>query len=176
LKHYFLETSAFVKLFVQESGTEFLVRLAENVEDTRKLVSSLAALEVRAAFLRRMRQGRLSEDQTRSLLDAVTSESNRIVEQPVNASVLELTRYVLDRHPLNTVQGIHLATALTARDILQLTEVVFVSSDADLIEAATAEGLKVLNPEKVTDADLEEDVLNEDAEEDSEDDNFGNRV
>lgn len=175
MKHYFLETSAFVKLFVKEEGTDFLIRLVENVEDTRKLVSSFVALEVRSVFRKRLEAGTITEEQSRALVDAVAGEANRIVEHPANASVLEMARYVLDRHALSTIQAIHLATALTARDILQLPEVVFVSADEQLLEAAEQEGLEVLNPTSVKgeDAELEgeesEEVDDDEADEDDED-------
>jgi predicted nucleic acid-binding protein len=166
LKHYFLETSAFVKLFVKEEGTDFLIRLVENVEDTRKLVSSFVALEVRSVFRKRLESGQITEEQARTLIDAVAGEANRIVEHPANASVMEMARYVLDRHALSTIQAIHLATALTARDILQIADVVFVSADEQLLEAAKQEGLEILNPVNIKEEDFEE--TNEEDEEEVE--------
>lgn len=174
MKHYFLETSAFVKLFVKEEGTDFLIRLVENVEDTRKLVSSFVALEVRSVFRKRLESGQLTEEQARSLVDAVAGEANRIVEHPANASVIEMARYVLDRHALSTIQAIHLATALTARDILQLPDVVFVSADEQLIESAKHEGLEVLNPVTIKDEDFDKACEEADVENDEEDDDEEN--
>ena len=50
---YFLESTAFAKLFVQEPGTDALIRLMESVEDNRKLIAASAPLEVYAAIRRR---------------------------------------------------------------------------------------------------------------------------
>ena len=55
---YFLESTAFAKLFVQEPGTNALIRLMETVEDNRKLIAASAPLEVYAAIRRRERAGR----------------------------------------------------------------------------------------------------------------------
>jgi hypothetical protein len=52
---YFLESTAFAKLFVQEQGTDALIRLMEAVEDNRKLISASTPLEVYAAIRRRER-------------------------------------------------------------------------------------------------------------------------
>ena len=49
---YFLESTAFAKLFVQEQGTDALIRLMEAVEDNRKLISASTPLEVYAAVRR----------------------------------------------------------------------------------------------------------------------------
>ena len=54
---YFLESTAFAKLFVQEPGTAALIRLMEAVEDNRKLISASTPLEVYAAIRRRQRSG-----------------------------------------------------------------------------------------------------------------------
>ena len=62
---YFLEATAFARLFVQEQGTDALIRLMEAVEDNRKLISASTPLEVYAAVRRRERSGAISaEDAT----------------------------------------------------------------------------------------------------------------
>ena len=40
---YFLESTAFAKLFVREPGTDALIRLMEAVEDNRKLIAASSA-------------------------------------------------------------------------------------------------------------------------------------
>jgi hypothetical protein len=59
---YFLEATAFAKLFVQEQGTDELIRLMEAVEDNRKLISASTPLEVYAAIRRRERAGGISAE------------------------------------------------------------------------------------------------------------------
>ena len=59
---YFLESTAFAKLFVQEPGTDALIRLMEAVEDNRKLIAACAPLEVYAAIRKRERAGDISRD------------------------------------------------------------------------------------------------------------------
>ncbi len=62
---YFLEATAFAKLFVQEQGTDELIRLMEAVEDNRKLISASTPLEVYAAIRRRERSGGIERGRRR---------------------------------------------------------------------------------------------------------------
>ena len=48
---YFLESTAFARLFVRGQGTDALIRLMEAVEDNRKLIAASTPLEVYAAML-----------------------------------------------------------------------------------------------------------------------------
>ena len=67
---YFLEATAFAKLFVQEPGTDALIRLMEAVEDNRKLISASTPLEVYAAVRRRERAGDISPEDAAAALDS----------------------------------------------------------------------------------------------------------
>lgn len=146
MTYYFLESSALAKLFVLEKGSEPLIRLMEQTEDTRKLVSSLASLEVRSAIRRRERAGEILSDDADNALDHLAAESLRMVEQPISPSVIEVTRYVLDQFPLRALDALHLATCIVARDTLQATDIYFVSSDEALLDAAEAENFQLLDP------------------------------
>ena len=146
MKYFFLESSALAKLFVLEAGSEALIRLVEQVEDSRKLLSSLAALEVRSAIRRRQRAGEIQSADADYALDSLFSEVLRMVEQPITSSVVDMARYVLDNHSLRAMDALHLATCMVARDTLQVTDICFVSSDEALLDAAEAERFEVLDP------------------------------
>ena len=146
MTYYFLESSALAKLFVMEDGSEPLIRLMEQTEDARKLVSSLASLEVRSAIRRRQRAGEIPAGDADLALDHLAAECLRMVEQPISPAVIEMTRYVLDQHPLRALDALHLATCLVARDTLQATDIYFVSSDEPLLDAAETENFQILDP------------------------------
>jgi predicted nucleic acid-binding protein len=145
---YFLEATAFAKLFVQEPGTDALIRLMEAVEDNRKLISASAPLEVYAAIRRREREGGISPDDAAAALDILRLESARMVQEPLNPAVLESARQLVDRTPLRWPDALQLGAALVARDMFQGTEIVFVSASPQLLEAASAEGFNTLDPVK----------------------------
>lgn len=145
---YFLESTAFAKLFVQEPGTDALIRLMEAVEDNRKLIAASAPLEVYAAIRRRERGGSISAVDATAALDILRMEAARMVQEPLNPAVLEAARQVLDRTNLRWPDSLQLGAAIVARDMFQGTEIVFVSSSAHMLEAAQEEGFAVMDPAK----------------------------
>jgi predicted nucleic acid-binding protein len=145
---YFLETTAFAKLFVQEQGTDALIRLMEAVEDNRKLISASTPLEIYAAVRRQERTGSISPEDASAALEILRQEAARMVQQPLNPAVLEAARQLLDRTHLRWPDTLQLAAALVARDMFQGTEIIFVSASPQLLEAAKAEGFHTLDPAK----------------------------
>ncbi|MGA7339057.1 MAG: hypothetical protein WBX18_00580, partial [Terracidiphilus sp.] len=89
MSFYFLEATAFLKLFVQEPGTDALIRRLEPVEDNRKLISASTPLEVYAAIRRRERAGDIAAEDAAAALESLRLESARTVQQPLNPAVLE---------------------------------------------------------------------------------------
>ena len=147
---YFLESTAFAKLFVQEPGTDALIHLMEAVEDNRKLISASTPLEVYGAIRRRERSGTISAEDATAALDILRMEAARMVQQPLNPAVLEAARQLLDRTSLRWPDTLQLGAAAVARDMFQGTEVIFISSSAQMLEAAKSEGFRALEPGKDT--------------------------
>ncbi len=117
MSFYYLEATAFAKLFVREAGTDALIRLMESVEDNRKLISAATPLEVYAAIRRRERAGAITAEDAASALETLRLESARMVQQPLNPGVLETARQLLDRTALRWPDALQLGAALTARDM-----------------------------------------------------------
>ena len=145
---YFLESTAFAKLFVQEPGTNALIRLMETVEDNRKLIAASAPLEIYAAIRRRERAGSISSADAAAVLEILRIEAARMVQEPLNPAVLEAARQLLDRTKLRWTEALQLGAALVAREMFRGTEIIFVSASSILLEAARAEGFQALDPEK----------------------------
>jgi predicted nucleic acid-binding protein len=146
---YFLEATAFAKLFVRESGTDALIRLMESVEDNRKLISAATPLEVYAAIRRRERAGHITAEASATALEMLRIESARMVQQPLNPGVLEAARQLLDRTALRWPDALQLGAALSARDMFPSTGITFVSALMHLREVAEAEGFAAVDPEKL---------------------------
>lgn len=144
---YFLEATAFAKLFVREAGTAALIHMMETVEDNCKLISAGTPLEVYAAIRRRERNGDIAPADAAAALEILRLEAARMVQQPLNPAVLEIARQLLDRTSLRWAAALQLGAALAARDMFQGTEIVFITSSPELLEAAKAEGMDTLDPE-----------------------------
>ncbi len=146
---YFLETTAFARLFVQEKGTDELIRIMSNTDDNGKLISAAAPLEVYAVIRRRERAGDIPTEQANQALEILRLEAARMVQQPLNPGVLEAARQLIDRQPaLRTGDAMQLGAALVAREMMHGIDIIFVSTDVKLLEAAEKEGFPVLNPVK----------------------------
>jgi len=143
---YFLETTAYVKLFVQEVGTEALLGWMATIEDSRKLILMLTPLEIHAAIRRRQRAGQMSAEAAEMALKKLEEATARIVQQPVNSGVLEYARQVVDRTPLRWPEALQLGAARLARSMAADRQLIFISASAGLLEAAKAEGLKTMSP------------------------------
>jgi predicted nucleic acid-binding protein len=143
---YFLESTAFVRLFVRGQGTDELIRLMEAVEDNRKLIAASTPLEVYSAIRRSERAGDISAEDATAALEVLRIEAARMVQEPLNPAVLEAARQLLDRTTLRWPEALQLAAAMVARDMFHGTEVVFVSSSTALVESAKAEGFHTLDP------------------------------
>lgn len=144
---YFLESTAFAKLFVQEPGTDALIRLMESVEDNRKLIAASAPLEVYAAIRRRERAGDIHKEDAAAVFEILRIEAARMVQEPLNPAVLEAARQLLDRTRLRWTDALQLGAAMVAREMFRGTEIIFVSASPMLLDAARAEGFQALNPE-----------------------------
>jgi len=143
---YFLDSTAFVKLFVQEVGTDAIIRLMEATEDNRKLISAGTPLEVYAALRRRERVGGIAPADGEAARTILRVEAARMVQQPLNPAVLEAARQVLDRHELRSAEALQLGAAVVAREMFQGMDVVFVSADQRLLNAARGERFETFNP------------------------------
>jgi predicted nucleic acid-binding protein len=140
---YYLETSALVKLYVREPGTDRLLKLVSQANKNRFAVLALSKVEFHSAIRRREREGDIDPKQAHQLLNRFGAHmETRFVKQIVNESVLDLAASLVDRHPLRAYDAMQLAGCL----ILRAGNPTFVSSDRQLIEAATAEGLPSFDP------------------------------
>ena len=153
MSFFFLEATAFARLFVRESGTDALIRLMESLEDNRKLISAATPLEVYAAIRRRERAGQIAPEAAVTAFELLRVEAARMVQQPLNPGVLEAARQLLDRTPLRWPEALQLGAALVARDMFPGTRITFVSASAALLGAARAEGLDAIDPAKLSAAD-----------------------
>jgi uncharacterized protein len=144
---YFLETSALVKLYVYEPGTERLVQLAAADAGHRFAILSLARVEFRSAIRRKQRSGDIDGTEADALTESfrVHSEGMFLV-QPFTDSLLDLASALIDAYPLRGFDAMQLAGYLMLRSVSGSEEPIFVCADQGLISAARDEGCPTLDP------------------------------
>jgi len=144
---YYLETSALVKLYVYEPGTEYLVGLTTSAARNRFAILSLAQVEFRAAIRRQQRGGEISGSGADLLIESFREHSEgRFLVQPFTDSLLDVAMALIDGYPLKGFDAMQLAGYLVLRSISGADEPVFVCADKTLLSAARNEGCPILNP------------------------------
>jgi len=144
---YYLETSALVKLYVREPGTERVLALADRASENQLAVLALTQVEVRSAIRRRERNGEIPAAVASQLLDAFTRHlEGRFVTQAVTDFVVDIASALVDRHVLRAFDAIQLAGYVALKSSAGTDQPVFVCSDQALLAAAQQEGIAILDP------------------------------
>jgi len=139
----FFDTSALVKRYYEEPGTETVDALIEG--DETVVISSLSVVETASAFRRKYNRTTISEPQINRLLSAFFEESlTQFVIVPLAESVLGTAFTLVLEDDLRTLDSLQLATALALDS--DDDPIRFVTADAELAAAAEANGLAVSNP------------------------------
>ena len=142
----YLDTSALIKLYVEEEGDERVVEAAEGAADGRIVILVLTPLEARSAIRRREREGDIAAADVDRVLRQIEDDcSTLFLTQPLSSPVMEEAARLIDRHPLRAYDALQLAGCLVVGEIMP-EPVTFVCADARLCEAAANEGLTALNP------------------------------
>lgn len=146
----FVDSSALVKRYVGETGTNWVHELAAPQSQNRLIIARITWVEVRSALARRQREGVLSPEHVALTVDNLRYDLDtqyQIVE--LDRAVMDLAGQLVARHPLRANDAVQLASALhilPAFTRAQSTPLIFVAADDYLLAAAQAEGLRTENP------------------------------
>ena len=141
---FFFDTSALVKRYYDETGTETVDSLIE-AEDNQVVISSLSIIETVSAFRRKYNTGELSQSDMDELLGSFFQEAlEEFVILPMEESVLQFSFDLILNHDLRTLDSLQLSAALSIDP--EADELTFVCADADLVSVAAQQGLDTINP------------------------------
>lgn len=144
---YYLETSALVKLYVYETGTDRLLGLTASDAGHRFSILSLAQVEFRAAIRGRQRRGEIPDNAADGLFESFRRHSEgKFLIQFVSDSLLDVALALIDNYPLRGYDAMQLAGYLELRSISGTEDPTFVCADKVLLSAARNEGCPVLDP------------------------------
>jgi uncharacterized protein len=128
----YLDTSALVKLYVNEPGSEQVVAAAAQADT---LASSILAYpEVLATFARAEREKRLTTEEYERIKAAFEEDWQGYTRLDVNGDVATLAGYLAARYPLKGADAVHLASAYLLNELYG--EVHFLAFDKQLNAAA----------------------------------------
>ena len=147
---YYLDSSAIVKRYVAEPGSDWLNVTIFQPGDAFLLTSRVTMVEVWSALARRRREASISLDHHADALHAFREDclkQYRFVE--FEESVYALAGRLIARHPLRAYDAVQLASALVAGRTLTdvgLALPAFLCADDRLLAVAQAEGFVGINP------------------------------
>ena len=147
---YFLDTSAFAKLYHQEAGSEYVARLVEQ-PGSNAVVSRLAVLEIESVFATKFRTGELDafgQEACRRSLRADLSQGRiqvgpRIEEHHYSGARKLLIQYG-SKMALRTLDALQLAIALDLKKTGIVS--VMVVADQRLCQVAEMCGFATISP------------------------------
>ena len=147
---YFLDSSALVKRYVTEAGSNWLHALLAPETGNQIVVARITWVEVLSAFARLQRQGNLNAGDIAGVIQAFRYDWDtqyQVIE--MDAALIEQAGQLVQKHPLRAYDSVQLSAALTLQNALRQIAplpLIFLSADSRLLEAAGAEGLQTDNP------------------------------
>lgn len=146
---FYLDTSALMKYYREEIGSEVTKELLEHPGiDDRFATSFLTVLELTSSVLRLAKGGQLPQQLVEEILVSLAEDIHRLFRVwPLDEASAEQAITVILQHRLRTGDALQLATALNLATSAPGAQLVFVSSDKELLSAAVASGFSVLDPE-----------------------------
>ena len=147
---YFLDSSALVKRYAQETGSDWVEGLTDPQEGHTLYLARITAVEVVAAVGRRQRGGALSAEDAATALQDFSydlAHQYRLVE--ITALLITQAMRLAVTYALRGYDAVQLAAVLTvhtARESQGLSRLTLVSADHERNAAAMAEALPVDDP------------------------------
>jgi len=139
----YFDSSALVKRYVKEEGSETVQSLIERGGSIA--TSKLAYPEILSAFGRKQRTGELAAALFRKLVDQFDADWKSVFVVELHDELLPTVKLLSAKYSLKGADTVHLSSALWLKRSVQ-TDMIFVASDGNLLEAAKGERLKVINP------------------------------
>jgi len=137
----YLDTSALVKLYVEENGSATVREAVAGAETIATTV--IAYVEACAAFARRRREGPLSRSDYRRTIHDLQSDWDRYLLLEVTNELVRSAAELAAIHPLRAYDAIHLASAKVLQERLQ-GPIFFACWDSRLSAIAKREGLTLV--------------------------------
>jgi len=137
----YIDTSALIKIYVQESNSELVKGWIENAEVVATGLMTRA--ETSSGINRVFRMKIANESQYRTALSDFRRNWEEWHRIPVTEQIVARADFLICQFVLKGYDAVHLACALTWQDILQ-SPVTLATFDSQLHEAAKNAGLAVL--------------------------------
>jgi predicted nucleic acid-binding protein len=143
---FYLDSSAWLKRYFLEPGSDWMTRLFQSGDPLASSV--LGYIEVASALARQQVPRKLDEQGLARLQQQLEEDWGDLTGLPLSDEVAARALRLARGYKLRGADAVHLATALDLKDALAGTgnSVVLIASDEDLLAGAQRSGLAVDNP------------------------------
>jgi hypothetical protein len=149
---YYLDTSALVKGYAYETGSNWMQSLLHTPQTHVFYTVRLAGPEMIAALFRKVRTRELSRSTAKRLAqDFKVDWRRRYRIMEIDAEIGNRAMELAEKHSLRGYDVVHLAAALLlheTRRAAHLIDMIFLAADDDLLQAAKTAGLSTDNPDR----------------------------
>ncbi|MBS7626597.1 type II toxin-antitoxin system VapC family toxin [Candidatus Bathyarchaeota archaeon] len=146
---FYFDTSAIVKRYRKEIGSEVLDKIFERKDAFT--ISFWSVLEFIVTFSTRMRRGDLSRDAFNVVVSRFLKDVlDRFAITTVNDELVASATLLAVKHALPSADCLQLASAINLKRSLKpmKEELILICSDKELCRAAEKEGIEFIDPEQ----------------------------
>lgn len=134
-----MDSSALVKRYLEEPGSEWVRSIAAESSSHAIIVAETTLVEVASALARQQRSGDITDMQRESRTSLFLADLERCEIMALDRDITKSAMHCCHRFSLRAYDAIQLATALALQERLRsrkLPLLTFVSADKDLLAAA----------------------------------------
>ena len=139
----YFDSSALVKRYIQEEGTEFVATLCE--KERLIATSKLTYPEILSALARKRRSKEISDREYETIFEKFMKDWAGITVLEFHDEIFAQLKRLIEVHSLRAADAVHLASALWLKGSIN-EQVVFIASDLELLKAANQEKLDHVDP------------------------------
>ncbi|MBI4303231.1 MAG: type II toxin-antitoxin system VapC family toxin [Chloroflexi bacterium] len=148
---YYLDTSAIIKRYREEKGTDVVDQLIDHpLTGDRFYTSFLSVLELTSGVMRLTQSNRLKENEAREIIARFREDlRTHFRVWPIDNDITTSAVGIVEEYKLRAADAIHMATALAIFSALSGQHPLLVTSDREMLEAVKSSHHGALDPQEV---------------------------
>lgn len=136
----FIDTSALVKRFIQEAGSDLVDELMDSADEI--YVSAITRIESNSAISRLLREKSLSRSEYDRIKIELDTDFPFFILVDFSEELEKVAIELVERRRLKTLDSIQLASCLSVKGKIDW----LITCDNKMEMAASEEGMKIINP------------------------------
>lgn len=146
---YYLDTSAIMKRYKSEIGSEVVEELFVGLTDSEFLITSqLTVLEANSVVARHLEGPATIRREYRTMRERFIRDMRdyQVTIIPVQSELVAEAVNTVFNYPLRTLDALHFTSAVMLERELRDQDIYVVSADREIVEACEAYGISTLDP------------------------------